>query len=575
MRPGERALDRDPVVLAAVATAAGAAIWVAVFPRAGTDLSAHIARAGWARDYPGAAYLFSWYGGSYPASYSLLTPYLLAAVGVHPAMAVAAVVSAALLALLMQRHNVPRPRAAALWSAAALCTELTAGRAAFTLGLAPALGCVAIAGAARPRRWLRLAAAGGLAALSSLLSPVTGLLLGVPAAGYLLAPPLDRPAPDPGRPRPDNGGDAAGAWKAAACRRLEGVVVGVGAAVPLGAAALFSDGGVQPIDAGNTVPSLLAVVLVLLLVPRRWRTARAGAVVYGIGVIAVWAVPTTIGSNVERLASLLAGPVLAGMAEPSAVFAARGAGHAKALWWRCPLPGTGPPGRRVPGTRLLGKGLLAAGLAAAAGWQVSQPALDLVHGNGPPVVPETAALVRELGVLHAGTARVEAVPQYGHWESQQLASAVPLARGWERQLDTVRNPVFYHGVLTPQEYYAWLRANAVRYVAISSAAPDFAAVAEASIVRAGEAWLVPVWRNSSWRLYRVAGAQPLASPPAAVIGSTPAAVTVRMGRAGSTVIRVRWSPLLRGTGGATVIRAGTWTRVTMPRAGDCVISAPY
>ena len=555
VRPRGRAPTRDPVVLAVLLTAAGAAIWIAVFPRVGTDLSAHIARAGWARHYPGAAYLFSWYGGIYPASYSLLTPYLLAVAGVHTATAAAAVVSAALLALLMARHQVPRPRAAAVWSAAALCTELTAGRAAFTLGLAAALGCVAVAGAGRPRRGLRLAAAGGLAALSSLLSPVTGLFLGVPAAAYLLAPPGDRRAS--GRWWPDSG---AGSWKLAACRRAEGVVIGLGAAVPLAVTAAFSDGGVQPVDARNGVPSLLAVALVLLLVPRRWRTVRAGAAVYGLAVIAIWAVPAQLGSNVERLASLLAGPVLAGMAEPAAVFTGRGAGKSRA------------PRRlgRLPGTVLL-----AAGLLAAAGWQVSQPALDLAHGNGPPLVPETAALAGELGALHADTARVEAVPQYGHWESQQLASAVPLARGWERQLDTVRNPLFYQGVLTPQAYYYWLRVNAVRYVALSSAPPDFAAAAEASIVRAGEPWLVPVWHNSFWNLYRVAAAEPLASPPAAVGGTTPAEVTLRMSRAGSTVVRVRWSPLLRGTGGATVTRDATWTRVTMPRAGTCVLSAPY
>jgi hypothetical protein len=47
--------------------------------------------------YPGAAYLFSWYGGIYPASYSLLVPYLLALTGTREAMAVAAARSAALL----------------------------------------------------------------------------------------------------------------------------------------------------------------------------------------------------------------------------------------------------------------------------------------------------------------------------------------------------------------------------------------------------------------------------------------------------------------------------------------------
>src|SRR6266849_2687371 len=122
-------------------------------PRVGTDLSAALARAGWAGNYPGAAYIFSWYGGIHPASYSLLAPYLLAIIGTRLAMAVAAVVSAGLLALLLVRHRVPRPRPAALWLAVALWTELSAGRAAFTLGLAAALGCVVVVDVSRPRSW--------------------------------------------------------------------------------------------------------------------------------------------------------------------------------------------------------------------------------------------------------------------------------------------------------------------------------------------------------------------------------------------------------------------------------------
>src|SRR5262249_36983739 len=77
------------------------------------------------------------------------------------------------------------------------------------------------------------------------------------------------------------------------------------------------------------------------------------------------------------------------------------------------------------------------------------PTADLSHGNGRPTAPQTAALVRELRAIGANTARVEAVPQHSQWESQQLTSAVPLARSWEQRLDTVRNPLFYHTTLTP------------------------------------------------------------------------------------------------------------------------------
>jgi hypothetical protein len=475
----------------------------------GTDLSAAMARAGWASRYPGAAYLFSWYGGFHPAGYSLLAPYLLALTGVRLAMAAAAVISAVLLSSLLVRHQVPRPRAAAAWVAIALWTELSAGRVPFTLGLAAGLGCVAAADLSRPRSFGRLAAAAALALLTCLLSPVAAVFLCTVAAAFAIA----------------------GRWAAA-------VAVAVPAILPLGAMAAFTDGGTQPLLIQNWLPPLIAAAGVVLLVPRIWRMVRVGAVVYGLGVLLTLAVPSLIGSNVARLGELLIGPLLAGL------------GSLRHRW------------------------LLAPALIAAAVWQVAQPAADLAQGNARPFAPQTAALVRELGALRADTARVEAVPQYGHWESQELADAVPLARGWERQLDIERNPLFYDGDLTPATYDGWLRYNAVRYVALSAATPDPAAAGEAALIRAGQPWLIPVWHDAFWQLYEVTGTSPLASPPATVTGTTPAQITLRMPRAGTTVVRVQWSRRLRAAG-AVVAQRGPWTSLTVPRPGRYVLTAPY
>ena len=498
-----------PAVIGALVTAAGAVVWIAVFPRIGTDLSAALARADWANRYPTSAYLFSWYGGIHPASYSLLAPYLLGFVGTRLAMAVAAVISAVLLSLLLVRHDVPRPRAAALWTAVALWTELSAGRAAFTLGVAAALGSVLVADITRPRTRGRLLAAAALALLCCLLSPVAGLFLGMAAAALAVSR----------------------HWAQAA-------VVAVAAGLPFAAIALFSDGGVQPLDVQSWLPSLLAAAGVLLLVPSRWQLVRVGAIIYALSIIVVWAVPSLIGSNIARLGELLAGPLLVGL------------GSSRHRW------------------------LFAVALGGAAVWQVAQPAADFAQGNAPAYAPQTAALVRELDALHADTARVEAVPQYGHWESQELADAVPLARGWERQVDVERNPLFYGRVLTPAAYYGWLRYNAVRYVAISTATPDPAAVAEAETIREGQPFLTLVWHNTFWQLYRVTGSSPLASPPAAVTSSSPAEITLRLSRAGTTIVRVHWSPLLRATG-AVVAPAGPWTRVAVRHPGSYVLRAPY
>src|SRR5258708_5227205 len=280
---------------------AGALICATACPGVGTDLWAALARAGWASRYPGSAYLFSWYGGIHPAGYSLLAPYVLAAIGTRLSMAAAAVISAVLLTLLLVRHQVPRPRAAAVWVAVALWTELSAGRAPFTLGLAAALGCVAAADTSRPgrravcpirlrgalRRRLpsslvphssvqatprpfgRLLAAAALALLTCLLSPVAALSLGAVAAALAVA----------------------GRW-------AEAVAIAVAAGLPLGAMAVFSDGGAQPFNMQNWLPPLIAAAGVLLLVPRRWQMVRAGAIVYGLAVLPPLPVPHLTGPNV-------------------------------------------------------------------------------------------------------------------------------------------------------------------------------------------------------------------------------------------------------------------------------------
>ena len=517
-----------PAALAALAGAvalAGALIWLIALPRVGTDLPAGLTRAGWAGRYPGAGYLFAWYGGLYPVGYSLLAPYLLATFGTRASMAAATVLSASLMGWLLARHRVPRARAAAVWAAVALCTELTAGRASFTVALPAAFGCVLAAGT-RPRagsRWrarVKTAAVVMLALLTSMLSPVAGLFLAVAATALVVCG-----------------------------HRRQGLYMGLAATVPLSITLAIPGTGRQPIGIQDLLLPLVAVAAVLADVPRHWRVIRAGAAIYAVGTLAAWLLPTAVGANADRLGELLAGPVLIGLAEP---------------------------GRLLPaGLTATRRALSLLALAGAAAWLAAQPTQDLAHGNAPAYEPQTAALVRELRALHADTARVEAVPQYGHWESYELAGTVPLARGWERQLDTARNPLFYSGTLTPAAYHAWLAFNAVRYVAISEAVPDSAARAETRLIRAGQPWLVPVWHDSYWRLYQVTGTLAIASPPASITAYTPAMITLRMPRAGTALIRVHWSPQLGASGGAAVRRSGTWTTVTARRPGTYQLTAPY
>ena len=58
--------------------------------------------------------------------------------------------------------------------------------------------------------------------------------------------------------------------------------------------------------------------------------------------------------------------------------------------------------------------------------------------------------------------RVEVVDTATHWPSTYLLPHVALARGWERQVDETRNPMFYgRAPLTAQSYRGFLDRNAV------------------------------------------------------------------------------------------------------------------
>ena len=101
-----------------------------------------------------------------------------------------------------------------------------------------------------------------------------------------------------------------------------------------------------------------------------------------------------------------------------------------------------------------------------------------------------------------------------HWEAADLAKVVPLARGWERQLDQKANPIFYDGEqLTASPYHEWLRENAVRYVALPTAPLDYSAREEAIVLERGAKFLKLVYESPRWRIWEVAA--PTRRPPTA------------------------------------------------------------
>ena len=88
---------------------------------------------------------------------------------------------------------------------------------------------------------------------------------------------------------------------------------------------------------------------------------------------------------------------------------------------------------------------------------------------------------------------------------------VPLARGWERQIDIADNRLFYGGRLTAASYEAWLHQLAVRYVAVADAPPDYSARAELRLIGGGLPYLQAGRALPHWRVYAVTDATPIAT----------------------------------------------------------------
>ena len=474
----------------------------------GTDLAAQVARARFWSTYGAAPYDLRWYGGTHPPAYSVLTPPLMSTLGVYLTGAVAAIAGAALLGALLRRVSAPRPLLGALWGAVVLVANLGSGRVTFAVGVALGLGALCVlAPLDTPTATRRGAAAAALAALTSLASPVAGLFVALCGVALIVAG-----------------------------RRGSGLVLAGGAAVPLLAVqAAFADGGRMPFSWAVARPVLLACLAVLVLVGLRWRLVAVATGLYAAGVLTTYAVPNALGSNVERLALLFTGPVIA------AVSAAR----------------------RV---------LLLPVLVVVAYWQIQPAWHDLRHARDPTADRAYfAGLVGELRRLGADTARVEVVPLRNHWEAVHVADAVALARGWQRQLDLAVNPILYDRRLNAASYRRWLAESAVGYVALATAPLDWSATAEARLLRDPPAYLQPVWRDAHWRLWRVTGARPLADPPATVDRLTGDSVVLTMPAAGSVTVRVRWSPWVRASRGGCVEPAGPWMRLHVDRAGTYVV----
>jgi hypothetical protein len=165
--------------------------------------------------------------------------------------------------------------------------------------------------------------------------------------------------------------------------------------------------------------------------------------------------------------------------------------------------------------------------------------------------------------------RAEVPLTRNHWEAADLAKDVPLARGWERQLDQKANPLFYDGrPLTAARYHAWLRENAVRWVALPAAPLDYSARDEAALLERGARFLKLRYTSPRWRIWEVRPTDPPASGGAKLLAAGPNWFEVLATR--STVVRYRYTPYWQTADACVSRAAGGWTRVA-PLEEDGVV----
>ena len=474
-----------------------------------------------------------WYGGHHTPGYSLLFP-MLGAVLSPVVVGMASGVGATWAFGTLARRHLPAPAVATAWFAAATVTNLIVGRLTFALGMA--VGLIAAVAMVAGRRWL----APILALLTPLSSPVAGLFLAVAAVAWGLA----KVAPAP-VPRVDRTGgrtrwrtrwrtSVRKRWRAWP-RRWPALVVVMAALGPvLILAVTFPEGGRFPFLFGDFVLTVGVCAAVFGLVPDRHRALRIGAVLYAVAAGAAFFVPNPLGGNVTRMGVYLAGPVLAG-----------------GLW----------PVRRAAVM------ILALPLTL---WQW-QPAFDGIFraGRDPSSLASYhAPLLRYLA--GQDPTRVEVPFTRRHWETVYVAEHVPIARGWERQLDFAYNPLFYEPTgPSPTAYRAWLVANAVGFVALPDVELDPSARTEAALLGAGGPGLEPAWLDRHWRVWRVAGPAPLVEGRARLARIDPDSFTLDAQAAGDILVRIRssshWS--IEGPG-CVVASSDGWTRLRVPAPGQ-------
>jgi hypothetical protein len=530
-RPRIRELDRgarawlgriDPWHVAPIAVAIAFAIVYLIWEPRTVDLAAHTFRADLFGEEGFTIWNGQWYGGHHTPAYSIVSPPLAWLLGPPLALAVAAVACAALFPPLARgAFGDEQARWGSLWFGVATATLLFTARLPFALGVAFGLAAL-LALQRRHYAWAIV-----FAALCPLGSPVAGLFLAMAGVAFALAAKGDR------------------------TKRYEGLAIAAAAFVPpLFLAWAFPEGGWAPFPFTAYLPIPGFALACLVVLPREQRALRWGAVLYGVGATVALLIETPMGGNAVRLGALFGGPVLL-----------------CALWGR--------PIMR----RLWAVPFLAFGFAALAFWQWSPAVRDVIkYIEDPAAKADYFEPLREFLYTLPDQRRVEIPFTRSHWEGSEVATTVPLARGWLRQLDTGLHPIFYKGEISRLTYASWLADNAVRYVALPSAKPDKSSYRERALIEQGLPYLRLRWKSRDWRVYEVLLPAPIVIPQhdANIVLEQMQSdeLLLDVKRPGEAIVKVRWTPYWFASN-ACVEPNGDWTRVIAEEVGFVRLSTRF
>ena len=504
-------LAREAVLCAAAAAfLASLLVWLGP---PGADFAAHAYQRTAFLQHGFALWNNFWYAGRYSfITYSVIYYPLAALVGIKP-LAVATVAIAALAFTVVLRHEWG---AAARWSSwtFAVVWSCIVVSGAFPFALGAALALLAIWALQTGSRWKF----GALAALTLAASPLAFLLLSLVLTGIGVAH-----------------------WREGRKFLVPAAIIVAMGATEAVLWRLFADGGRYPFS----WQELLAVcVFCILGAALTWRVEGARPlrwlfIVYLGACLAAFAIPSSLGENVDRLRYV---------AVPVAVLAL------SLRQWR-PLP------------------VAVVSLALAASWNLTPLAFSFVKTSEDPASaqaywqPAIDYLHRHLSVSY----RVEAVDTAGHWDAVYLPRAgIPLARGWFRQNDYPQNRLLYSDdELGRSAYLSWLRSLGVRYVVLTDAPPDYSARAEAKLLQSGRSGLTRVLKTRHLSVYAVPSPRPLITGPgrASVVGLTETQVTVRAAEAGTYRLAIRYSPYWMASTGCLDPGKDSMIRLRIPAPG--------